>query len=61
MYSHSQSTVAAPGWSAISKTLQVVSALLLGIIIVYGAGFVQAPAVHSAAHDMRHATGFPCH
>ena len=25
------------------------------------AGHVQASALHDAAHDVRHATGFPCH
>ncbi len=33
-----------------------VGALLLGIV-----GFVQIDAMHNAAHDTRHATGFPCH
>ncbi len=31
----------------------------LGIVTV--AGHVQASALHDAAHDVRHATGFPCH
>lgn len=46
---------------AISKVLQLVTAFLLGLVILYGAGFVQASAVHNAAHDMRHSQGFPCH
>lgn len=46
---------------AISKGLQLFAALLLGAVILYGAGFVQASAVHNAAHDMRHSQGFPCH
>jgi len=45
----------------VSKPLQLVSAFLLGMAILYGAGFVQMSAVHNAAHDMRHAIGFPCH
>lgn len=36
-------------------------AALLGLGIVWVAGHVQAGALHDAAHDMRHATGFPCH
>ena len=44
-----------------SKSLQLVSAMLLGIVILYGAGFVQTSAAHNAAHDMRHSQGFPCH
>lgn len=34
---------------------------LLGLGIVFASGHVQASAVHDAAHDMRHALGFPCH
>lgn len=47
--------------ATISKGLQLMAAFLLGIVILYGAGFVQAPDVHDAAHDMRHSQGFPCH
>lgn len=36
-----------------------VAALGLGLIVV--AGHLQAAALHDAAHDVRHATGFPCH
>ena len=36
-------------------------ALLIGLGIVLIAGHVQAGALHDAAHDVRHATGFPCH
>jgi cobalt transporter subunit CbtB len=34
-------------------------ALLLGISLLWGAGF--AAQAHDAAHDTRHAIGFPCH
>ena len=37
------------------------AAALLGTFLVIGAGFVQIPAVHNAAHDSRHAFAFPCH
>lgn len=46
---------------ALSKPLQLVGAVLLGTIILYGAGFVNTAAVHNAAHDTRHSQGFPCH
>ena len=36
-------------------------AALLGLGIVVLTGHVQAGGLHDAAHDMRHATGFPCH
>jgi len=47
--------------TSISKPLQLVGAVLLGTIILYGAGFVNTAAVHNAAHDTRHSQGFPCH
>lgn len=36
-------------------------ALVLGMGVLVLAGHVQAAALHDAAHDVRHATGFPCH
>ncbi len=36
-------------------------AVAFGILLVGGAGFVQADALHKAAHDTRHAFGLPCH
>ncbi len=33
----------------------------IGLSIVTIAGHVQTSALHAAAHDTRHATGFPCH
>lgn len=47
--------------ATISKGLQLTTAFLLGVVILYGAGFVQTSAVHNAGHDMRHSQGFPCH
>ena len=36
-------------------------AAILGMVLIYGAGFAQVPELHDAAHDTRHAAGFPCH
>lgn len=36
-------------------------AALLGLGLVWLAGFAGADALHAAAHDTRHSTGFPCH
>ncbi len=47
--------------TAIPRALQLLGAFLLGMAVLYGAGFVQTDAVHNAAHDMRHSQGFPCH
>lgn len=47
--------------SAGSSTLAAVFALVLGLGLITVTGHVQASALHDAAHDVRHATGFPCH
>lgn len=44
-----------------STVMPFVAAMVLGLGIVTLAGHVQASALHDAAHDVRHATGFPCH
>ena len=44
-----------------SIVLPALTAIVLGFGIVTLAGHVQAAALHDAAHDVRHATGFPCH
>ena len=36
-------------------------AALIGLGIIVVTGHLQAGTLHGAAHDMRHATGFPCH
>jgi cobalt transporter subunit CbtB len=61
MQSKATTIVATTRAAAVPVWLQVAAAFLLGAVIVYGAGFVQTSAVHNAAHDMRHAQGFPCH
>ncbi|MBT3347495.1 MAG: CbtB-domain containing protein [Thiotrichales bacterium] len=41
----------------------VVGAVLLGLTILFGVGFMQGQAdiAHNAAHDTRHSFAFPCH
>jgi cobalt transporter subunit CbtB len=56
-----ETTRAATVAATVSKGLQLTTAFLLGAVILYGAGFVSSSAVHNAAHDARHAEGFPCH
>lgn len=60
---------------AAHKTVAVAPALIaitLGVFILIGSGFAQVDALHNsgfaqldalynAAHDARHAFGFPCH
>lgn len=34
---------------------------VIGLVLMVVAGHAQSSTLHDAAHDMRHATGFPCH
>lgn len=45
-------------WSTMAG---VFVAVLLGIFLLAGTGLVGAETLHNAAHDARHAMGFPCH
>jgi cobalt transporter subunit CbtB len=44
-----------------TRVFSIFAAALLGLFIVGGVGFSHIEAVHNAAHDYRHSTGFPCH
>jgi cobalt transporter subunit CbtB len=33
----------------------------IGVTLIFAAGFANAAVMHDAAHDTRHAIGFPCH
>jgi cobalt transporter subunit CbtB len=35
--------------------------LFLGAFLTWGVGMAQDGRLHNAAHDTRHAIGFPCH
>lgn len=54
-------TIQATGTRTGSATLAIAGAAMLGLMLLVLAGHVQAAALHDAAHDTRHATGFPCH
>ena len=43
------------------RFVPAVFAVALGVALITLTGHVQAAALHDAAHDVRHATGFPCH
>lgn len=45
----------------LSLAAQAMLAMLLGSLVVGIAGFSHLEVIHNAAHDMRHANGFPCH
>jgi cobalt transporter subunit CbtB len=46
---------------AISHRLPALTVLFIGLIVIYAVGFSTLPRAHNAAHDARHASGFPCH
>jgi cobalt transporter subunit CbtB len=43
------------------RLVVAIGASLLGLCLVYFAGFSHIEAVHNAAHDTRHSAAFPCH
>ena len=47
--------------AALVERLPALAVLVLGLIILYGVGFSPFTRAHNAAHDTRHANGFPCH
>lgn len=54
-------TARAPSLSRLEALAPALTALLLGLFLVYGAGFAHTDLLHAAAHDGRHAFAFPCH
>lgn len=44
-----------------ASVLAIAAVTILATTIVFLAGHAQSSTLHDAAHDMRHATGFPCH
>jgi cobalt transporter subunit CbtB len=38
-----------------------IAVLVFGFALLYCVGFTTMARVHNAAHDTRHASGFPCH
>lgn len=45
----------------ISQRVPSLAVFLLGFVVLYAVGFSSMPRAHNAAHDTRHASGFPCH
>ena len=44
-----------------TNLLAIALCAFIGLAIVTLAGHVQTSGLHAAAHDTRHAAGFPCH
>ena len=45
----------------ITDRLPALGVLAFGFVLLFGVGFSTLSIAHNAAHDTRHATGFPCH
>ena len=54
-------SVALPGLSVTSRIAIAMVAAVMGMLLVFGAGFANSQLLHDAAHDARHGLGFPCH
>ena len=54
-----QTTTHSP--ARIAALVPVLFTALLGATVIFLAGHAQSSSLHDAAHDVRHATGFPCH
>ena len=39
----------------------ILTTAVLGAFLLFVAGFASSNALHATTHDVRHATGFPCH
>ncbi len=44
-----------------TSLLSIFAAAFLGIAIIFVTGFANSQTIHDSAHDVRHASGFPCH
>ena len=44
-----------------TSPMSIVFVALIGVTLVFVAGYAHTQTLHDAAHDMRHSTGFPCH
>ena len=53
--------IALQGITIKQRILAGLVCMTLGLGFVAGIGFAGAHTIHNAAHDTRHAVGFPCH
>ncbi|AYF88698.1 CbtB-domain containing protein [Pseudomonas sp. JS3066] len=61
MSSRTLSHSAASSSTLTQRLVLAIGASLVGLSLVYFAGFSHIEAVHNAAHDTRHSAAFPCH
>jgi cobalt transporter subunit CbtB len=53
--------IAATGFVLDQRLVAGLVALVLGFAVLGTVGFAGSAEIHNAAHDTRHALGFPCH
>jgi cobalt transporter subunit CbtB len=58
---NTQVTTASLNLSLSQRLIAGLLALVIGTVLLVGAGFAGDYRLHNGAHDTRHATGFPCH
>ncbi len=56
-----ESTQVLPAAGVREVIVPALTAILLGVFVVFATGFVGPTALHNAAHDARHSLTFPCH
>jgi cobalt transporter subunit CbtB len=61
MHSHPNTEVNVLSLKLNLRLLWILPYLFIGISLIYVVGLEQMPYAHSAFHDLRHASGFPCH
>jgi cobalt transporter subunit CbtB len=44
-----------------NRAAPALAALIIGLALIFTAGFAWPSALHNATHDTRHALGLPCH
>jgi cobalt transporter subunit CbtB len=44
-----------------TSLMTILFVALVGLTTVFTVGLAQSQTLHDAAHDVRHASGFPCH
>jgi cobalt transporter subunit CbtB len=54
-------TVSSISVSVSQRIIIGMASFIVGSFLVFGVGLAQDARLHNAAHDTRHAIGFPCH
>ena len=61
MNAHIQNAQAQAVSTTRSRAMPLIACVFIGMFTIFAVGHAQSAALHDAAHDVRHAAGFPCH